>query len=382
VDESLLLQSKSGFFRADLSGLLDLEGYYIDQRPPALIFPDDQFFFNPRLSLFVDTRLGKHFYSLVQARFDRGFDPGADENGDARVDEYLLRYTPFDDARLNLQVGKFATVVGNWVPRHLSWDNPFINAPLPYENVLPMTDHTVPPSPAPFLARKNQADRKALWLPLLWGPAYTAGASVFGAIDRFDYAFEFKNASVSSRPAVWDPFELGWAHPTYSGRLGYRPGAAWNLGISASGGTYLLPEVDRPPLPAGKSIGDYNQFTLGHDVQYAWHHWQFWAEVFLSRFAVPTVGDADTLAYYLEAKYKITPRLFAGLRWNQQFFGTVRDGLGGREKWDQDAWRIDAVLGFRFTRHLQTKLQYSYNHQEGDLQQGEQLAAAQLTVKF
>src|SRR5204863_1575759 len=121
IDNSLFLQSPGGNYRVDLSGLFDLEAYYIDQRPPALIFGGGDSFVTPRLSLFLDAHAGKHFYSFVQARFDDGFHPRAPE-AHARFDEYLLRYTPFDTSVVNLQVGKFATVVGNWIPRHLSWD--------------------------------------------------------------------------------------------------------------------------------------------------------------------------------------------------------------------------------------------------------------------
>ncbi len=389
LDDSLYLQSHGGWFRSDLSVLLDLEGYYIDQRPPGLLFGDDEDFFNPRLSLYLDTRLGPHFYSLVQARFDRGFDPRATVR-DARADEYLLRYTPLDTPAINLQVGKFATVVGNWVPRHDSWNNPFITAPVPYENVVIITDAKVAPGPGPFLARRTKPDDKFAWLPVIWGPSYAAGASVFGRLEKLDYALEVKNASLSSRPAVWDPTELGWENPTVSGRLGVRPTAAWNAGASFSVGPYLLPAARKgiaagaavDPHEAVKDIDDFNQIPLGGDVSYAWRHWQFWAEVFASRFEVPFVGDADTLAYYLEAKYKITSGLFAALRWNQQFFGDVPDGRGGKTWWDRDLWRIDTALGYRFNRHLQSKLQYSLSHQRGDLQQGEQLVAAQVTVKF
>jgi hypothetical protein len=385
VDGSLFLESKNGFARLDLSGQLDLEGYYIDQRPPGLIFSDDKFFFNPRLALFVDARLGQHLYSFVQVRFDRGFDPGLDADGDARFDEYLLRYTPFDDSRINLQVGKFATVIGNFVLRHQSWDNPFINAPLPYENVVTMTDQSVPAGPTDLLSRRTVADKKDLWVPLLWGPSYTTGASLFGALGRLDYAFEFKNSSVSSRPEAWDAraSEIGWDAPTIGARLGYRPGAAWNLGVSVNEGAYLLPVAEKTAdFPAGRDRGDYLQSTFGADARYEWRRLQLWAEVFASRFEVPNVGDADTLAWYLEAKYKLTASLFAAARWNQQFFGKVNDGLGGEQRWDDDGWRIDAALGWRFTHHVQAKLQYSYTREDGNLQQGEQLVAAQVTVKF
>ncbi len=382
LDEALFVQSSGGFFRSDLSGLIDLEGYYLDQRPPGLIFGNGDAFFNPRLSLFLDTHLGPHFYSLVQARVDRGFDPRAARRS-ARFDEYLLRYTPFHDARLNLQIGNFATMIGNWVPRHDSWSNPFITAPVPYENVTTITDRAVPGTSGGFLARRNVPDIKTSWLPLVWGPSYAAGVAVFGRLDKFDYAVEIKNASVSSRPTVWGARKLGWENPTFSGRVGYRPDAAWNFGSSFSYGAYLTPTAQTlPAFPKGQGLGDFPQTTLAQDVSFAWHHWQLWAEVFESRFEVPNVGNADTLAYFLEAKYKITPRLFGALRWNQQLFWTVPNGKGGRQPWDRDLWRVDTALGYRFDRHLQGKLQYSYGHQNGPFQQGEQLVAAQITVKF
>lgn len=380
LDESLSVQSANGFFRSDLSGLLDLEGYFIDQRPPGLIY-GNQDLFNPRLSLFLDTRIGPHVYSLVQARFDRGFDPGNHRGGRAGLDEYLLRYTPFADARLNLQAGRFATVVGNWVKRHDSWNNPFINAPVPYENVTILTDHAAPASPTQFLNRRSVPDRKEIWLSTIWGPSYATGASVFGSIERFDYAAEIKNSSLSSRHHAWNPVHVGWSDPTVSARLGYRPGAAWNAGASFSYGTYFLPEA-RTSLPSGKRLSDFNQITFGCDLSYAWRHWQFWGEIFATRFQVPNVGDADTAAYYLEAKYKLSPRVFTSFRWNQQFFGKVNDGRGGEQTWDHDLWRIETALGYRFDRHLQGKLQYSYSHQQGAFQQGEQLVAAQVTLKF
>jgi hypothetical protein len=60
----------------------------------------------------------------------------------------------------------------------------------------------------------------------------------------------------------------------------------------------------------------------------------------------------------------------------------VRNAAGTLTAWDQDTWRVDTALGYRFTRHLQGKIQYSYTHKDGPLQQGEQLVAGQMTVKF
>ncbi len=379
LDDHLSIKTHNGFFRSDLSGLLDLEGYYIDQRPPGLLMENDSFL-NYRLSFFLDTRLGPHFYSFVQARMDRGFDPG-EKDFDARLDEYLLRWTPWNDSRLNLQIGKFATVVGSWVQRHDSWQNPLITAPLPYENLTPLADGDPPDSPTDLLARRHVSDVKTEWLPIIWGPVYATGASVFGSLGKFDYGLEVKNASISSHPYAWEPNGNLWEYPTASARLGFRPSPAWNHGISFSAGPYMTTESSAA-LPPGKSIGDYNQFTFDYDVSYAWHRWQWWGEVFLTRFQVPNVGNADLVAYYVEAKYKITASLFAAARWNQELYGTINNGLGGQEPWGNDMYRIDLALGYRLTRHLQGKLQYSFGHRQAALQQGEQLVAAQVTMKF
>jgi hypothetical protein len=385
VNDALSIRDSKHEFQLQLSGFLDLEGYFIDQRAPALIEADLGFLFNPRLSIFVDIQWTKHFYFFGQVRVDRGFDP-SDEGAQIRFDEYFLRYTPFD-SRINFQIGKFATVVGNWVPRHYSWDNPFINAPLPYENLTGLWDIAAPDSTDTLLywghvGEYDSGDYsdKYLRLPIIWGPSYATGIAVTGSFGKFDCAAEIKNNALASRPETWDATQIGFVYPTFSGRVGFRPSEMWNFGFSVSSGAYLLPEA-APTLPASRNIGDYRELVLAQDISFAWHHLQLWAEFYETRFEVPNVGDADTFAYYIEAKYKITPQLFAALRWNQQLFGTVPDE-GDNVQWGNDVWRVDAAVGYRFTNYLQGKLQYSFTHTDARIQVGEQLIAAQFTLKF
>src|SRR6185436_4653817 len=105
----------------------------------GLIFTDKEYLVNPRLTLFLDAQLGPNVYAFAQARLDRGFDP-SESDAEIRLDEYALRISPWKDGRLSVQLGRFATIVGNWVPRHYSWDNPFVTAPVPYENVTAIWD--------------------------------------------------------------------------------------------------------------------------------------------------------------------------------------------------------------------------------------------------
>src|SRR5947208_3517527 len=386
IDESLdgldSILTISGFhdnLRARLSGTIDLEFYNFQQPAPSLIDSEIDNLFNPRLTLFLDAKVGSQLYFFAQARVDRGFDPTY-HGANVRLDEYALRVTPWQDGRFTFQAGQFATVVGNWIPRHLPWDNPFINAPLVYENVTAIQDKYAPSSPLYFIY-SPYFYQKYTFNPVIWGPSYASGFSISGKLGRFDYAVEMKNASLSSRPESWYVTENGFENPTFSGRLGFRPNEAWNLGFSASEGPYFRREAE-PTLPPGRDIGDYREFVLGQDAGFAWRHLQLWVEFYEARFEVPRVGNADTFAYYVEAKYKFTPQFFGAIRWNQQLFGDVSNPDSGSVRWSDDLARIDLAAGYRFTSHTQLKLQYSYQHETTGQGRDNHLVAAQLTTRF
>lgn len=389
LDEALTTSALDGTVRARLSGAVDLEAYNLQQPAPSTIFVRGHNLFNPRLALFLDAQFGAHAYFYAQGVADRGFDPGSG-GAQARFDEYALRLTPGNVRWVNLQVGKFATVVGNWTLRHSSWDNPFITAPLPYANLTGVWDAIAArtsdvllawASVTPHPSRGGGYLDKDLSVPIVWGPSYASGAAVFGARGRFNYAVEIKNASLSSRPEVWDIAQTQWQHPTWSGRLGYRPNQMWSLGVSASAGTYLRP-LARPTIVAGMSLDDYREVVFGQDVSFAWHHVQVWAEGYQARFEIPRVGDVRTFAYYVESKVKLTPQCFVALRWNQQSFSTLHDRFGSEVRWGRDVWRVDFGPGFRLTPHTQFKLQYSWQHEAADLRQTGQTVAGQFTLRF
>jgi hypothetical protein len=391
LGETLTITALDDRLRARLRGTLDFEFYYLNGPAPSLIFTDDNFLLNPRLSVYLDAQLGTQIYVFAQTRVDRGFDPN-EGDAEARADEYAVRVSPWQDGRFSLQFGKFATVVGNWVARHYSWDNPFVTAPLPYENLTAIWDSVAAKSSATLLTWAHVRTKAGDFsgdefsdrhkrLPIIWGPSYASGVSMLGRIGKVDYAVELKNTSLSSRPQTWDAIETQWQHPTFSGRIGFRPNEMWNFGVSASTGTYLRPEAE-PTLAAGHSLDDYRQIVIAQDIGFAWRHLQVWAEFYETRFEIPNVGDVDTFAYYLEAKYRITPQLFGALRWNQQVFGTVRDSEGNPATWGRDVWRIDSAVGYRFTAHTQLKLQYSLQHEDSGPREYGHMVAAQFTIRF
>src|SRR5215472_12713679 len=243
LDRALTVTTSDNNLRARLSGTLDLEVYHFEQPAPGLIDGKIDNLFNPRLSLFLDAQYGSQVYFFAQSRLDRGFDP-SDHGAQIRLDEYALRFTPWEDGRFNLQIGKFATVIGNWVPRHLSWENPFVDAPLVYENITPVSDKSAPASPLDFV-RRFEASGKYEFNPVIWGPSYASGVSVSGRLGQFDYAAEMKNSPLMSRPESWNVTDVGFDNPAFNARVGYRPDQAWNLGLSAGEGAYFRREAEQ-----------------------------------------------------------------------------------------------------------------------------------------
>ncbi|HTG45878.1 MAG TPA: hypothetical protein VK633_15265, partial [Verrucomicrobiae bacterium] len=200
VSEALSFSTFNNQLRGRLSGLADFEGYHFDQPAPGLIATGRDSLFNPRLALFFDAQIGAHLYLFTQSRLDRGFDP-SDHGLELRLDEYALRLTPWEGGRFNLQAGQFATVVGNWVERHLSWENPFITAPLPYEQLTTIYDSEAPESVSDFV--RINAEERYEYNPVIWGPSYATGVSLAGRFGPMEYAAEMKNAALSSRPEAW-----------------------------------------------------------------------------------------------------------------------------------------------------------------------------------
>ena len=104
--------------------------------------------------------------------------------------------------------------------------------------------------------------------------------------------------------------------------------------------------------------------------------------MFESRFEVPRLGNANVFAYYIEAKYQITPQLFGALRWNQEFFASEDDPAGKPVATAHDVSRVDAAIGYRFTAYTQLKLQYSLARGDFVSDDLHGTFAAQFTLRF
>lgn len=393
LGERLNFSFADGGLRVRLSGSLELEGYAFSDPTADLVSGGADTLLNPRFTLYLDAQAGTRGYIFAQGRVDRGFDVYTpQEKTEARFDEYALRVELSEpgSGRLFAQVGKFATAVGNWTKRHTAWENPFITAPLPYDQLTAIWDVGPPPSADVLLTWAHvrpvgTADAvladKRLRLPVIWGPAYGQGVALAGQWNRFDYAAELKAVGLSARPERWDESFGEIEHPTASARVGWRPNPMWNLGLSASRGEYL-DRATHTRIPAGFSRHDYRQTLVAHDLSFAWRHFQLWGEVMIARFEAPQIGDLDTVAWYAEAKYRFTPRFSGAVRWGQQHFDEVTTAAGESVQWGRRTWRLEVAPAWRFTAQMQFKLQFSLQHESPAREDLVRSIAGQFNVRF
>lgn len=393
MGERLNFSLASGGLQVALRGSLELEGYLIPDPVADLVSGRKEAFLKPRFTLYLDAQLGRRAYLFGQVKVDRGFDVfTVEDKTEMRLDEGALRYelSGPGSGRLFLQAGKFATLIGNWTKRHTAWENPFISAPLPYDNLTGVWD-VAPARNADTLlgwahvepvgsASAVLAD-KHLRLPVVWGAAYGQGVALAGRTGRLDYALEIKAVGLSSRPERWDQSFGGVEHPTVSARVGFRPVPAWDLGFSVSRGEYL-DRSQHAGIPAGFDRHDYRETVIAHDLSFAWRHFQLWAEIYVARFSVPRMADLDTLAGYVEAKYRFTPQFSTAVRWSQQVFGHLTNSAGQTMRAGRQTWRFEVAPAWRLTSQAQIKLQYGVQHERPSRENLTQSLAAQLTLRF
>ena len=333
-----------------------------DEIPAGFLEFDDDVFHAPSLSLDFDFQPNPHLYFHSTFRADRGFDAGTEPDGDFRFDTLFLQYRPLGDNRLNLQAGKFATVIGNSVYQY--GDNPFLLAPLPYSSIVGVPTQNIEQISGQAIEDRANGltpgihTNKESWSSIVWGPAYTNGIAAFGTTGKLDYAFEVKNTSSGSNPEEWEFGEGDFRDPFFAGRIGYRPDAAWAFGFSFSHGPFLdadafdqlNPDFDR---------GDFDQTLASVDFRWAGGKWEVSGESFFSTYDRDG-EDLQAFNYYLQSKYKVAPGVWVAARFGQTLTNDVATPSGGEAPWSPDIQRAELATGWRITPDLVLQAQYTY----------------------
>lgn len=355
--------SPSGRFQVDLSGRLDLEGYFPQEQPAWLVRATDPFLAG-RLRLFTDVFLGDALYGLLEIRSDRGEAPD-DAPVEVRVEQAFVRWTLPLLRRLQLQLGKFASPVGGYPARHHSPDDPLIRPPLPYDHHTVIDTRAVPAAAAGFLDWKDDPVRRPAGTPLIWGVPYPWGALLAGQFGRFDARAGITSAAPSGPPAMWKLDGDRLRHPSLVAAAGFAFRPELRVNAYYSQGPYL-DEPALPVLPAGTDLDEFDQRMIGAEVIFQRGLTTLRAEAFVNRWDVPNITqDVRDVAYSVEGKIKLTPGLFAAARYGELRFNEL-SAASRTEDWDHDTRRFQLGGGYRLLRNSELRAEYLINRTSGD----------------
>jgi len=348
--------SPSGRYQLDVSGRLDVEGYFPSSEPAWLI-PETDPLVAWRLRVFADVFAGDRVYGLIELRADRGEAP-RDGNVEARIEQAFVRLTPLPRHALHVQLGKFALPFGGYAGRHHTAEDPLIRPPIMYDYRTAMVRTVAPAAQNGFLDWKDDPAKRPVGAPVVWGVPYPWGALVRGGFGPVSVQAGVVSAVASSEPEAWgldlDRFEA----PGLVAGVEYRVTPELRLGASYHRGPFMEP-LTQGTLPDGAELTDFTQELWGAEAVYQRGRITLRGEAMLDEWELPNLTERPRdFSYYLEGSAKLSAGLFAAARWGELRFSRLEHSVRGEEAWDRDVRRVQLGLGYRLLRSLELRGEY------------------------
>jgi len=267
-----------------VQGIADAEAWKTDSGSILLTRNGGQPSFLGRMHLWGAAGVGPHLVVYAAGTMETG--NARDESGTEWYTELAgVRYT--QSSAFVIDAGKIQPVVGTFAARRYSTRNPLIGMPDGY--------------------------------PL----QYPLGVQASGASGPFDY-----RAAVVSLPVShegYTPETTPAPRPAIG--AGFTPAIGVRIGASATWGPYLNRDL-APTLLAGRSWRAYNEGIYAADAQLSRGYLELHGELATSSYEVPEGADGIKtvrgLTYYTEAKYTLTPRLFAAGRFERNDYPYIQ----------------------------------------------------------
>ena len=206
-----------------------------------------------------------------------------------------------------------------------------------------------------FGSRRFSNRNPLIGIPDAYPVQYPLGLAVSGATRHFDYRLAAVSLPVGNERYL--PLASAQLRPAVG--FGVTPTAGVRVGGSATWGPYLNDSLG-PALLAGRTWSVYRQRVVAMDAQLSRGYLETHLELARSSYDVPGGSEAVTaMAYYVEAKYTLSPRVYVAARFERNdypFMQTVGD----------TAWRIrstnlydgEAGIGYRLSASRVLKLTY------------------------
>ena len=302
---------------------------------------------------------------------------------------WYVRISPLASRLLDIQAGRIPPVFGTFARRAYPQDNPLIGSPQTYQYLTSIRPDAVPATADDLLGMKGRG-----WLvryPVGDTTLHNGVATI--AAERWDTGVQVRigppeleaalayTAGSLSDPRVRD--DNGGRQ--VAGRAAWHPVPAFAVGVSAARGTFVADTVRaaRPDAPPGHDT----QQAFGIDAEASWSRWLVRGEYVANSWSLPPldapriVDPLASRAGYVEAKYRLHPRLYAAIRGDLMRFTTIA-GSDGVETWEADVTRVEYGVGLTIRRGLLLKASILSNWRDGGRVTTSHLGAVQALFWF
>jgi hypothetical protein len=306
------------------------------------------------------------------------------------VDGAYAIYTPMTARDIHLMAGKLPWAIGTYGPRTYSNKNPLISSPLMYALHTSLVWYKVAPTADVMLGAAGTGSTgvdyfgyaMGLGMPIVDDAFWDVGASLVGSARPLEFALGMNAGTPGWGSTTTQDENSG---KSVLGRVGMQALPWLRLGVSGAYGPYLKSSLD-PTLPTGKTANDYHQKLAMADLEVLAGHAEFHAEGARNAWETPTIGELRVSSGYAEIKYSIPAGFYLAGRYDVERFGKLTNSLGESKPWDWNVRRIEAGVGYRFSRDARAKLVHQRTTFEGAQANGSNrtlpLLAAQLSFGF
>ncbi|MBL7958747.1 hypothetical protein JNL27_00770 [bacterium] len=297
--------------------------------------------------------------------------------------------TIFDvpNEKINFMIGKIPNLFGNFGKREFSDVNPLIGQPLMRQYRTSLDWNNLWNNQEQLILKNRRKAHKgnlpvnvlAGATPTVYDARWDFGVELFGNISFVDYQIAVTEGSISNPDANQNKGKQ------FLGRLGFAPVAGLKFGFSGASNPYLSSADPQRLLEEGKGKGEYRQMAYGMDLEASYRYLIVFSEFVKSTWdASVDEGELSNWSWYVDAKYKLHPKLYAAGRYDMMNFSKIKNpATAAKESWDYDVKRYEAGLGFRITADATLKLveQWTVFDKKSSIK-NVRFTAAQLSVPF
>ncbi len=295
----------------------------------------------------------------------------SEDFGQVRPYAAYVRIRPWNGHPFDIQVGRIPPSFGAFGRRSYSTDNPLIGYPLAYQYLTSLRPDAVPATPVDLLFMRGRG-----WRPSypVGSQAITPGVPLISAF-RWDTGVQahWNGQTVSVTGSITagtlaDPrMSDNNSGKQLSGRVGFHPTAGLIAGVSAARGAFLDESVTRL---LADPMASYAQTAFGADLEYSKDHWLVRGELVWSQWNIPfaatgTTANLDALGAWVEARYRVTPRIFVAGRVDRLGFSTLDAMPGLVDTWEAPVTRIEGDAGYHLQRNLIVRCAVQFNDRDG-----------------